>query len=278
MADIARRDVDVGDGLTLHAAVSGHGPPIVLLHGFTGSGETWVTLRSTLESSRTVVTIDLPGHGRSTAPVHAARYRLRRLADDLARVLDALALGQAAFLGYSLGGRAALHFAAAHADRLTALVVESSSPGIADEGERAARRTSDAELAEAIERGGIQAFVDHWEALPLWASQAALPDVARAALRTQRLANDPRGLATSLCGAGAGAEPALGAELRTVTVPALVIAGALDLRYVDFAQMLAGLLPGARMVTVPGTGHAVHLEQPAAFASLVREFLDNFDR
>ena len=275
-AEPRRHDVDVGDGLRLHAAVHGTGPPVVLLHGFTGAGDTWDALRVALGHTRTVVAVDLPGHGRSTAPVHPARYRLARFADDLRRVLDALAIDRTALLGYSLGARAALRFALAHGDRVTALVLESVSPGIADEADRAARARSDAELAEAIERGGIAAFVDRWERLPLWASQAALPEATRAALRSQRLLNDPRGLANSLCGAGAGAEPAVGDRLPALAVPTLLVAGELDAKYADIARAMAEAIPDARAAVVPGAGHAVHLEQPAAFASLVGGFLDKF--
>jgi 2-succinyl-6-hydroxy-2,4-cyclohexadiene-1-carboxylate synthase len=274
----AESDVDVGDGLTLHVASSGAGRPLVLLHGFTGSGRSWDDLRRRLEPARQVITIDLPGHGASAAPRDPARYALPRLANDLVRVLDALQLDRAAVHGYSLGGRAALRLALAHPDRVSTLVLESCSPGISDPAERAARARDDAALADSIERDGVQAFVDRWERLPLWSSQAALPDAARARQRGVRLAGTATGLAASLRGAGVAAEPDAMGALHRLEVPTLVVAGALDTKYALIAADMAARLPQARLAVVDAAGHAVHLECPAQLASLVGQFLDNFDR
>jgi 2-succinyl-6-hydroxy-2,4-cyclohexadiene-1-carboxylate synthase len=273
MRDVEHREADVGDGLVLHAEIVGDGPPVVLLHGFTGSTASWTPLRAVLQATHRVVSVDLPGHGRSSTPTAPERLALPRLADDLARVLDLLGVARSAMLGYSLGGRAALHFAVRHPDRLTALVLESASPGIADPAERARRIASDGELASEIEREGIDAFVRRWESLAMWESQAGLPAHLRAALRAQRLANDPHALATSLRGAGAGATPALSAETLSIPVPTLLIAGSLDAKYLAIARHLAGVIPGARLAVVDGAGHAVHLERPDEFAVLVRDFL-----
>ena len=268
------RDVDVGDGLRLHVTCSGTGPPLALLHGFTGSGATWESLRGALDARHTIIAIDLPGHGRSAAPDDPARYALDRFADDLVTVLDALGMDRIALLGYSLGGRAALRFALRHPSRIAALIVESASPGIADAAERSSRRAADDALAETIERDGVESFVAWWERLPLWASQASLPEAARARLHGQRLDNRPRGLANSLRGAGAGVDPPVFDRLATLDVPALIIAGAVDEKYVAGGQQMATALRAAHLAIVPDVGHATHLERPDAFAALVSGFLD----
>ncbi len=301
----ARRvdDVDVGDGLALRVSYDdapydtwsdGGPPPLLLLHGFTGALDAWDALRLALRLAlreprgplgeggrltavRATIAVDLPGHGASGAPADPARYALDRTADDLARVLDALGAPRAAVLGYSFGGRAALRFALRHPGRVDALVLESASPGIADPAERAARAAADAALADAIERDGVAAFVDRWERLPLWASQAALPEAARTRLRRQRLANHARGLANSLRGAGAGADPPVLPALGALRAPTLVIAGALDAKYVALGETMAAAIPGARLAVVAGAGHAVHLERPAVFAEAVGEFLARAD-
>ena len=267
------RHIDAGDGLTLHVEIDGEGPPLVLLHGFTGSAETWRFLASRMRRRWRTVAVDLPGHGRSNSPADPARYALPRFADDLARTLDELSIDRTALLGYSLGGRSALQFAVRHPARVSALVLESTSAGIAGAEDRNARAASDAELALFIEREGIDAFVARWESLPLWSSQNALPADARAALRAQRLRNDPRGLANSLRGAGASATDALIDELRTIEAPTLLIAGALDEKYVAAAKHLAGAIPGARVSIVENAGHAVHLERPDEFGRIVEDFL-----
>jgi 2-succinyl-6-hydroxy-2,4-cyclohexadiene-1-carboxylate synthase len=270
---VDERTIDVGDGLRLHVARSGSGPPLVLLHGFTGSAETWAPLRAALGAAHTAIAVDLPGHGRSTAPGDPSRYELRRFADDLARVLDALAIERVALLGYSMGGRAALRFALRHPERVAALILESASPGIADPAQRADRLTVDRELADTIERDGIDAFVTRWERLPLWESQRALPDAVRASVRAQRVANRPDGLANSLRGAGAGIDEPVLDRLTTISAPTLLVAGALDERYVALGRTMERALPNARLAIVLEAGHAVHLEQPVRFLDAVATFL-----
>jgi 2-succinyl-6-hydroxy-2,4-cyclohexadiene-1-carboxylate synthase len=151
--------------------------------------------------------------------------------------------------------------------------LESSSPGIADAAERQARVVADEALAESIEREGLEAFVERWERLPLFASQASLPEDTRARLHAQRLRNDPLGLANSLRGMGAGRQESLWDRLAWLYVPTLLIAGELDAKYCALASQMATALPNAQAVIMPGVGHAVHLEQPQSFAKNVLEFL-----
>lgn len=270
---IEHRDIDAGDGLSIHVASSGSGQPLVLLHGFTGSTATWDYLRSRLESSHRVIAIDLPGHGRSSSPSDASRYSLDRLADDLITVFDALGLTSVALLGYSMGGRAALRFAVRHPDRLSALILESTSPGIEDLERRSERIAADNALAELIEKSGIEAFVSKWEKLPIWKTQEALHEDVRNSLRTQRLRNDPRGLANSLRGAGAGVDPDVLNQLHRITAPTLLLAGELDSPYVAFARRLESGLPRAEVRLIPNAGHAAHLENPDGVVDAVTDFL-----
>lgn len=260
-------------GHPLHAEREGHGPAVVLLHGFTGSSRSWDDLRPELRSTFSVVAVDLPGHGRSPAPVDPARYAMPAVIAELARTLDHLGIANAAVLGYSMGGRTALRFAIAHPDRCSALVLESTSSGIPDPGRRAARRASDEALAILLDDQGIEAFVNQWEHLPLWASQAYMPDERRDRLRALRLGQSAAGLANSLRGGGAGEETPVLDVLPGLRIPVLLIAGALDEPYVAHAAAMAERLPDARVEIVPGAGHAVHVEQPIRYASLVRSFL-----
>ena len=261
------------DGLGLHAEVAGDGPPIVLLHGFTGAADTWRGLIPALAADRTVIAPDLVGHGRSDAPADVARYRMARAAADLVALLRLLGHERAAWLGYSLGGRTALHVAARHPDAVTALILEGASPGIADADERAARVEADEAMADRIERDGVEAFVDAWERVPLFASQLALPEATRAAIRATRTANTPTGLANSLRGMGAGAQAPLHGRLAAIDAPTLLIAGELDAKYVGIARDMARTMPNATMKAIGGAGHAAHIERPEAFADALAGFL-----
>lgn len=266
-------DIEAGDDLTLHVAEGGQGTPLLLLHGFTGSVETWEHLRARFEENHHVIAIDLPGHGRSSSPADPERYSLLRTTDDIACSLDEIGVERTAVLGYSMGGRLALHFALRHPDRVTALILESTSPGLSDATLRDERRESDRDLADFIEREGMTAFVDRWESLSLWETQGHLPASTRAELRAQRLRGDPRGFANSLRGAGQAATASVEDELQRISIPTLLIAGALDLKYRRIAHQMEQSMPNARAVIVPGAGHTVHLEQPEAFSTATLDFL-----
>ncbi len=262
------------DGCRYHVEIAGTGPPLVALHGFTGSLETWAPFRDVLERRFTLVTVDLLGHGASDCPPDPRRYRMERCVADLLTIFDRLDLDRVDLLGYSMGGRVALHLAVAAPERIHALALESASPGIRSSAERAARVAADARLADLLEGEGIDAFVDRWERLPLFASQRALPAAVRAALRRQRLAGNPLGLANSLRGMGAGEMEPLDDHLNEIHLPTLLVVGALDEKYRSLGQELVGLLPAATLAVVPDAGHAVHLEQPSAFLRVILDFLE----
>jgi 2-succinyl-6-hydroxy-2,4-cyclohexadiene-1-carboxylate synthase len=266
------RDIDVGDELRLHVVSSGEGPPLLLLHGFTGSLSTWDYFRSKLDSSFRVIAVDLPGHGQSSIPADAARYSLDRLSGDLAKILDELKVERAAVFGYSMGGRAALRFALNQPARLSALILESTTSGI-DEESRPQRAAADRLLADMIERDGVAAFVAKWERLPLWNTQTRMPDAGRRALHDQRLANDPRGLANSLRGAGSAADPAVTGRLGEIQSPTLILTGELDTKYIEIGRILEKAIPNADMQIIPAAGHAIHLEQPDAVIDAIQGFL-----
>ena len=250
-------------------------PALVLLHGFTGSARTWDRLRAALRDEFDLLAVDLPGHGASPAPDDPRAYALENVAEDLARLLDRQRVQRCAVLGYSLGGRHALRFALDHPARVTRLILESTSPGIDDPAEREARRLRDHELADRIEREGVERFVDQWERLPLWHSQASLSPAALATQRAIRLAHTARGLANSLRGAGQGEGASVVARLPALERRVLLIVGALDRAYVAHARRMCAALaaPLSRVLEFESTGHAVHLEQPDAYAAAVRDFL-----
>jgi len=249
------------------------GPALLLLHGFTGSIATWKPHVDALTSICTVVAIDALGHGRSDAPADPQRYAMWHVVADTLAVMDWLAIERFAVLGYSMGGRMALHVAITAGERLDALILESASPGLRTEAERRTRIAADAELAELAEREGISAFVARWEAAPLWASQSSLPAHTRDTLREQRLQDNPLGLANSLRGAGTGVQGALHDHLPAITTPTLLIAGALDAKFCAIALDMHAAMPRATIEVVEDAGHAVHLEAPEQFNRLVTNFI-----
>lgn len=245
---------------------------MLVVHGFTGSAASWpASLVDGLASRDYLpVLVDLPGHGGNAGDTDPACFTLEATLDLLDR---AQGPDPAPLVGYSMGGRVALAYALSRPRRVTRLVLESASPGLASAEERAARRASDEALALRLESRGIEAFVDEWEALPLFESQRALPDEVRSAQRARRLRNDPGSLAASLRGVGTGTLPSYWDVLSELSVPTLLLTGALDRKFTTIAGRMAERIPDARHIVVAGAGHAVHLERSAVWLSSVRSFL-----
>ena len=237
--------------------------PLVLLHGFTQTGASWAPVVSALHGRFPVVLPDAPGHGGSSA----VRADLWKTADLLAEAVPT----PAAWVGYSMGGRTALHLALSHPEAVARLVLMSTSAGIDDPAKRAARQTADEALAQRIEREGMDEFLASWLAQPLFATLS--PEDAGLA---DRLTNEPAGLASSLRLAGAGAQQSLWGrlgELGGQRIPVLLLAGELDRDYRRHAERMAGLIgPTAAVEVVGGAGHACHLERPVEVAQAIVRF------
>lgn len=250
--------------------IRGAGDPLLLLHGFSGDATTWHEVIERLADHFALIAIDLLGHGASDAPADAASYRMESLASDLIGLLDKLKLKRPSLLGYSMGGRLALFLAREFPGRFGALVLESATPGLADAGARAERRRRDNALADVIEANGVASFVENWESLPLWLTQS---EAQIRVQRKQRLTNSARGLANSLRGMGAGAQPNLWGQLPDITLPTGLIVGEHDDKFRLINQLMAEAIPRARLMIIPGAGHNTHLENPDAFCQALRTFL-----
>jgi len=248
---------------------------LVLLHGFTGSATSWGSHVTTFAAAGLrVIALDMLGHGHSEAPDDPERYCIEHCREDILAALGMLGVegGESILLGYSMGGRIALY--TAFSDYFTGLILESASPGLAGDNERAERRAGDELLAQRIENEGVPAFVDYWERLPLFASQLTLPAEVRAGLHEQRLRNRALGLANSLRGVGTGAQPSLYERLPALRLPVLLIAGELDGKYSTIAYEMARSLPEAQVQLVAGAGHTTHFERPEQFDRLVVRFCE----
>lgn len=263
------------NNLGYHVEERGTGNPVVLLHGFTGSTETWRPLMSELEKGFRVIAIDLPGHGQTEAPLNVDRYRMEAVADGIAGLLEQLDAVPAHWLGYSMGGRIALYFACRFPLFVRSLLLESASPGILDTNDRVARAEQDFELAQRIKREGIPHFVDYWQSLPLFDTQQRLSEETRTALRTQRLRNSATGLANSLRGMSTGVQPELWSELSSLRMPILLITGEDDSKFVDINRRMTAKIPNSRLMVVPQAGHAVHLEAVDLYNDLVLDFFSS---
>ena len=261
------------NGIRYRVEITGNGSPLVLLHGFTGSLDTWTPFIPLFAKEYRVIALDLLGHGATEAPNDPKRYEIEKAADDLMALFDQLAIGDAHLLGYSMGGRLALLTACREPERIRSLMLESSSPGLRAKREQKERMAHDEKLAAFIEEKGVEAFVDVWENIPLFQTQKRLPLDERKKIRASRLKQRERGLANSLRGMGTGKQPSLWEHLPNLFIPTLLLAGEEDHKFVRLAEEMDKLLPQSEKKIIPGCGHAIHIENRRLFASLVLSFL-----
>lgn len=248
----------------LHVEERGAGRRLAMIHGFTQSGRSWGPAGQALAGRYRLILLDAPGHGRS-AGVEAG---LADGADLMAEVVRHGG-GPAAWLGYSMGGRYALHVALRHPELVEKLVLVSSTAGIDVPTERAARRESDEVLARRAETEGLERFLQAWLAQPLFAGLDT-----SAAEMASRLEGTAAGLASSLRRAGTGVQEPLWERLVELRMPILLIAGERDEKYRELALRLAGAIgTNATATLIEGAGHACHLEKPVEFVEAVTSWL-----
>jgi 2-succinyl-6-hydroxy-2,4-cyclohexadiene-1-carboxylate synthase len=248
-------------------------PTVLALHGFTGSGEDFAEVHSAAGAgSVNWICPDFMGHGASDSPPVLDPYCLpaclqlidkaRQLAPDPQRVI---------LLGYSMGGRIALHYLL-RAAPLPALLI-GCSPGLADAAERAARRAADqAWIRLLADPAGMEVFAGAWERQALIEPQTRLPEPLRSALAGRRRANNPAGLANSLLATGTGALPGLWDQLDRLP-PLLLAHGGHDLKFASIARAMAARNSAFSVKEIASAGHAPHLEQPAGVAAILRGLL-----
>jgi 2-succinyl-6-hydroxy-2,4-cyclohexadiene-1-carboxylate synthase len=237
--------------------IVGMAPTVVFLHGFTHTGRSWHPVITALGERYTSVADDIRGHGDASERVPVS---LEAVIND---VVAAAGPERYTLVGYSMGGRIALHVALAAGDRVERLVLIGASPGIVDEAERSARQRADGDLADEIERSSIEEFARRWAQTPVL---AGLPAAALDAAHADRMRSTPAGLARALRGLGTGALPSLWERLGELSIPVTLVVGERDSKFRAIALEMAWGMPAAEVVVVPGVGHSVHLEAPEAIA------------
>lgn len=232
---------------------------VVLLHGFTNTGRSWEGVIDSLPERESLAP-DIRGHGGCA---DARPITLDAVIDDV----DKLAPDTFTLAGYSMGGRIALHVAFALHDRVRRLVLIGASPGLRTATARAERRAADERLADELEGSTIERFAERWASTPVLADQG--PEVRAKADADRRRNESPAGLAAALRGLGTGTLPSLWPRLDRLAIPVELVVGERDEKFIQVARQMLEDLPNARLVVVPGAGHAVHWEAPGAVAESI---------
>ncbi len=252
---------------------TGDGTTAVLLHGFAGSERHWEPVLGAQEWEGTHFLLpDLPGHGESVGAVGEESMSLPQLLDDLVALAGE---GRAVWGGYSLGGRLALQVAVRHPQKVEALVLVSSSPGIEGKEARRARRERDEAWAQLALSMPPAEFLTAWKSQTLFSSLRRGSEEVRRRDDFGRTGVTPSGLATSLRLLGAGTLPPLWDHLPHLSMPVLLVVGGEDPVYLDITAHMARQIPNCRRVVLPGVGHALPVEAPEPLSLALRSFLSS---
>jgi pimeloyl-ACP methyl ester carboxylesterase len=250
-------------GARLRLRDDGSGPPVVFLHGWAFDLDLWEPQVAALAHSHRLIRIDRRGFGLSSGEPSLARD-----VEDVAFLLERCELEQVVLVGASQGARVALRAARELAGRVAGLVLDAPPDEVsAPEQALTADEVPLAEYRELARAGDVAAVRRAWSRHPftwLWqgddAMRALLARVIERYPGRDLLAPQPR--------------PApLGRELSAITAPALVLNGQHDtLARQAAGELLAGALPNARRVLVPGAGHLPNLDQPRLYQRTLLQF------
>ena len=225
--------------------------PVVLLHGFAATPRHWNRVLAALPAGRfEPLALDLADAEPSTPA-------------GVCELVGAATEGSFVLAGYSMGGRLALHAALTMPERVERLVLISTSAGIEDDADRAARAGADEELAAQIESAPIESFVERWRAVALFAED---PQWVQSEVAEDERRCTPAALAASLRGLGAGVMEPMWERLRELRMPVAILAGARDHAYLQAGRRLADAIAGSSLHSLDGVGHRVALEAPEAVA------------
>ena len=192
---------------------------------------------------------------------------------DFGKALNADAGGEVfrgsgrALLGYSMGGRLALHALLERDHPWQAAVIVSAHPGLESPAERETRRTSDAAWATKALAGNWQEFLHAWNAQPVLGGPLRDPQASGSLVMRRRE------IARSFVDWSLGAQQPLWDRLHEITIPVLWVVGENDAKFRTLAERAVPLIPNSRLAIAPGSGHRVPWEADEWLAREVAHFL-----
>ena len=270
--------ITADDGVSLHYVEAGEGAPMIFVHEFAGDHRSWEPQLRALSRRYRCIAFDARGYPPSDVPTDPAAYSQARTAEDIRAVMDGLGLDTAHVVGCSMGAFATLHFGLRHPARARSLLC--AGIGYGAEPDRRAQFRAEAEtIARDLRTRGMAAFAAGYALGPT---------------RVQFQNKDPRGWAefaaqmaehsaegSALTQLGVQRErPSLfdlEAELRALEVPTLIVTGDEDWPCLVPGIYLKRTIPTADLMVIPGSGHAVNLEEPHAFNAALRDFAAEVD-
>ncbi len=241
-------------GVQVYYEEAGQGTPVLLSHGYSATSKMWQGQMDALAGNYRLIAWDMRGYGQTDSPDDASAYSEAATVDDMAAVLDAAGVEKAVISGLSLGGYMSLAFNVKYPERVLALMLFDTGPGYKNPVGREGWNETAMGRATVFEEKGLD----------------ALGRGAEVRIAQHRSA---QGLAHAARGMLAQFDSRIIESLPEIKVPTMVLVGENDQPFIGASQYMATKIPGAKLVTIPGAGHAANIDQPAAFNDAVRAFL-----
>jgi len=247
------------DGVRVHYEDSGGNGgddrmPILLTHGFSASTGMWRGQVEALGGQYRLIRMDMRGHGETLCHMDDDLFSQHHVVEDMRALLDHLGIEKAVIGGHSLGGFMSLAFHVRYPDRVTALILQGCGPGYRSDKSRAVWNQHNEVRARTLEEQGLGALNGGSE-VPISVQRPA-PELAMAA----------RGILSQI-------DARVIDSLTSIAVPTLVIIGDGDSDFLEGSNYMAGRIPGAINVVVPGGGHGINVDQPEAVNRALGVFL-----
>jgi len=251
------------NGINLYYEVYGQGYPVVLLHGFLDTVDSWQAQIPALSRDYQLIIYDARGHGKSESPLSPDLYSADIVVEDLFELLRTLKIEKAVVGGISMGGYETLRFYMRHPEAVSALIPIDTGPGYHSVARREESNRWSEERIKVLETQGMEAY------LTLPAPFTSLYQHPK----EDMLKLNPIGLINMSRKVIMQHDSLVIENLSQIKVPSLILVGEKDERFLRAASYMTKIIPGAQCTVIPGAGHLVNQDAPGFFNKVVLDFL-----
>jgi 2-succinyl-6-hydroxy-2,4-cyclohexadiene-1-carboxylate synthase len=244
--------------------------PLLFLHGFLGHPDDWKNCLDFLAYDGPVYSLTLPGHLSMGPP--SVEDGFNDVSAYIKRYMDRLEISKCHIIGYSLGGRVAMHAVFKYPDLFESLTVLAASPGLYNVSEKQTRLAWDTLKVKQLRSKPLLQFLDEdWYSLSLFKEFRAC-EAFQVAL-THRCEHDPENIAQTMMAMSPVLQPSFWKKLQHLSVPFTYIYGDNDSKYSGIANHLLETLRSDQIIGIADCGHVIHLEKPEELAHVLREIV-----
>jgi pimeloyl-ACP methyl ester carboxylesterase len=259
------------NNVDLYYEDTGTGFPVVFCHEFAGDYRSWDPQVRAFGRLYRCITYSQRGFPPSGIPSDAEQYSQDLLIEDLRALVAHLGISRAHFVGFSMGGTVVLNFGLRYPDLARSLTVVGAGAGNTN---RERFEQDIRQVVDLLRTQGIGRFAEVYAEGPTRTPFKRKDLHGWSVFRGQLAEHSAEGQASTMEGVMLRRPTifSLEAQLRALDVPTLVAIGDEDEPCVDVAVFLKRTVPGAGLLVLPQSGHAINLEEPAIFNAALLDF------